>query len=140
MVSMLGHNVPRVFMLVFGVGTGLAALAGVIAGPALVTQANMAGLLGPILFVVVVVGGLGSLAGAFFASLLIGLVQTFAVAFDVSLGDLFARLGVRATPTAGLLADIWTVTVAQVAPVLPYLLLVVVLIARPTGLLGTRET
>jgi branched-chain amino acid transport system permease protein len=140
MVAMLGHNVPRVFMLVFGVGTGLAALAGVIAGPALVTQANMAGLLGPILFVVVVVGGLGSLPGAFIASLLIGLVQTFAVAFDVSLGDLFARLGVRASPGAGLLADIWTVTVAQVAPVLPYLLLVVVLIVRPTGLLGTRET
>ena len=58
MVAMLGHNVPRVFMLVFGVGTGLAAVAGVIAGPALVTQSNMAGALGPILFVVVVVGGL----------------------------------------------------------------------------------
>ncbi len=56
MVAMLGHDVPKVFMLVFGVGTGLAAVAGVIAGPALVTQANMAGLLGPILFVVVVVG------------------------------------------------------------------------------------
>ena len=53
---MLGHNVPRVFMLVFGVGTGLAAVAGVIAGPALVTQSNMAAALGPILFVVVVVG------------------------------------------------------------------------------------
>ncbi|WP_431311233.1 ABC transporter permease subunit, partial [Methylobacterium nigriterrae] len=69
MVSMLGHNVDRVFMLVFGVGVALAAVAGVIAGPALVTQSNMAGLLGPILFVVVVVGGLGSLGGAFVASL-----------------------------------------------------------------------
>lgn len=140
MVAMLGHNVPRVFMLVFGLGTGLAALAGVIAGPALVTQANMAGLLGPILFVVVVVGGLGSLSGAFVASLLIGLVQTFAVALDISLGDVFARLGVTAVPSAGILADVWTVTVAQVAPVLPYLLLVLILILRPTGLLGTRET
>src|SRR6516165_3939561 len=63
MVGHLGHNVGRVFMLVFGVGTALAAVAGVIAGPALVTQSNMAGLLGPILFVVVVVGGLGSLPG-----------------------------------------------------------------------------
>src|SRR3984957_10345919 len=79
MVGHLGHNVGRIFMLVFGVGTALAAVAGVIAGPALVTQSNMAGLLGPILFVVVVVGGLGSLPGAFIASLLIGLVQTFAV-------------------------------------------------------------
>ena len=71
---MLGHNVPRVFMLVFGVGTALAAVAGVIAGPSLVTQSSMAALLGPILFVVVVVGGLGSLTGALFASLLIGLL------------------------------------------------------------------
>ena len=140
MVAMLGHNVPRVFMLVFGVGTGLAAVAGVIAGPALVTQANMAGLLGPILFVVVVVGGLGSLPGAFVASLLIGLVQTFAVAIDISLGDVMRTVGVAVAPTAGILADIWNVTVAQVAPVLPYLLLVLILIFRPTGLLGTRET
>ena len=87
MVAMLGHNVPRVFMLVFGVGTGLAAVAGVIAGPALVTQSNMAAALGPILFVVVVVGGLGSLAGAFLASLLIGLVQTFAVSVNLSVAD-----------------------------------------------------
>jgi len=70
MVGMLGHNVDRIFMVVFGVGVGLAAVAGVIAGPILVTQSNMAGLLGPILFVVVVVGGLGSLGGALIASLL----------------------------------------------------------------------
>ena len=48
MVGALGHNVPLVFMLVFGVGCGLAALAGVIAGPALVTQPAMAASLGPI--------------------------------------------------------------------------------------------
>ena len=87
MVGHLGHNVGRIFMLVFGVGTALAAVAGVIAGPALVTQSNMAGLLGPILFVVVVVGGLGSLPGAFVASLLIGLVQTFAVSMNGSLAE-----------------------------------------------------
>ena len=58
MVGHLGHNVGRIFMLVFGAGTALAAVAGVIAGPALVTQANMAGLVGPILFVIVVVGAL----------------------------------------------------------------------------------
>ena len=139
MVAMLGHNVPRVFMLVFGVGTGLAAVAGVIAGPALVTQSNMAGLLGPILFVVVVVGGLGSLAGAFIASLLIGLVQTFAVSVNISPADVFAALGITIDP-GPMLADIWQVTVAQVAPIIPYLLLVLVLIFRPTGLLGTRDT
>lgn len=139
MVGMLGHNVDRVFMLVFGVGVALAAVAGVIAGPILITQSNMAGLLGPILFVVVVVGGLGSLGGALVASLLIGLVQTFAVAFNVSLADLFGS-----SATADLLSvwlsDIWRVTVAQIAPILPYLLLVLILIFRPRGLMGTRDT
>ena len=139
MVAMLGHNVPRVFMLAFGVGTGLAAVAGVIAGPALVTQSNMAGLLGPILFVVVVVGGLGSLAGAFVASLLIGLVQTFAVAMNVSIGDLLALFGTHLAPDA-FFAEITQVTVAQIAPIVPYLLLVLILIFRPRGLFGTRET
>ena len=139
MVAMLGHNVPRVFMLVFGVGTGLAAVAGVIAGPALVTQANMAGLLGPILFVVVVVGGLGSLAGAFAASLLIGLIQTFAVSVNASLADLFGAFGLTLDAHSAF-SDLWNVTVAQIAPVIPYLLLVLILILRPAGLFGTRET
>src|SRR6266700_3431321 len=94
MVAMLGHNVPRVFMLVFGFGCALAAVAGVIAGPALVTQSNMAGLLGPMVFVIVVVGGLGSLLGAFIASLLIGLIQTFAVSVNVSLADVFSVFGI----------------------------------------------
>jgi branched-chain amino acid transport system permease protein len=139
MVGMLGHDVPKVFMAVFGVGCGLAAVAGVIAGPALVTQSNMAALLGPILFVVVVVGGLGSLSGAFVASLLIGLIQTFAVAVNVSLADFFGAFGVTLAPDNPL-SDIWRVPVAQVAPILPYLLLVLMLIFRPRGLFGTRET
>jgi len=133
MVAMLGHDVPRIFMLVFGAGAALAGLAGVIAGPALVTEPTMAANLGPILFVVIVIGGLGSLTGAFVASLLIGLVQTFAVAFNYSLAGAF---GPQAPPFLG---DLWQVTIAQLAPVLPYLLLVLMLIFRPTGLLGTRE-
>lgn len=139
MVGMLGHNVDRIFMLVFGVGVGLAAVAGVIAGPILVTQSSMAALLGPILFVVVVVGGLGSLGGAFAASLLIGMVQTFAVAFNVSLADLFGNTALASVLSVWL-ADIWRVTVAQIAPILPYLLLVLILIFRPRGLMGTRDT
>lgn len=139
MVGMLGHNVDRIFMLVFGVGVALAAVAGVIAGPALVTQSNMAGLLGPILFVVVVVGGLGSLGGAFVASLLIGLVQTFAVAFNVSLADVFGSIDSTGA-FAFYFNDIWEVTVAQIAPILPYLLLVLILIFRPRGLMGMRDS
>jgi branched-chain amino acid transport system permease protein len=138
MVAMLGHNVPRVFMLVFGVGTALAGLAGVIAGPSLVTQSDMAGLLGPILFVVIVFGGLGSLPGAFIASLLIGLIQTFAVAVNGSLASVFGPLDPSLGPSV--LTDIWNVTIAQIAPILPYVLLVLILIVRPMGLLGTRET
>ena len=138
MVGHLGHNVGRIFMLVFGVGTALAAVAGVIAGPALVTQSDMAGLLGPILFVVVVVGGLGSLSGAFVASLLIGLVQTFAVSMNGSLASIFGPLG--PDHAQSLLTDVWNVTIAQIAPIMPYLLLVLILIFRPMGLLGTRES
>jgi branched-chain amino acid transport system permease protein len=138
MVGMLGHNVDRIFMLVFGVGAGLAAVAGVIAGPALVTQSNMAELLGPILFVVVVIGGLGSLGGAFAASLLIGLLQTFAVASNASLASVFGTLAPDSA-LAPYLGDVWGVTVAQVAPILPYVLMVLVLIFRPRGLMGTRE-
>ena len=138
MVGHLGHNVGRVFMLVFGVGSALAGVAGVIAGPALVTQSDMAGLLGPILFVVIVFGGLGSLPGAFIASLVIGLTQTFAVALNGSLASMFGPLDPSFGPSV--LTDIWNVTIAQVAPILPYVLLVLILIVRPMGLLGTRET
>ena len=139
MVAMLGHNVPRVFMIVFGIGCGLAAVAGVIAGPVLGTFPGMAQVLGSVVFVVVVIGGLGSLSGAFVASLLIGIVQTFAVALNISVGNVLMAVGVPATASAAL-HDVWKVTIAQVAPIMPYLLLVLVLMVRPSGLFGTRET
>ncbi len=138
-VANLGHNVPLIFMAVFGVGTGLAGLAGVIAGPVLTTFPGMAVVLGSIVFVIVVIGGLGSLAGALVASLLIGLLQSYAIASDVGMPDLLAWLGVsfeRDHP----LNDIWRLTLPQVAPILPYLLLVLVLIFRPSGLFGKRES
>ncbi len=109
MLQALGHNVPRVFTVVFGVGCGLAALAGVLGGAAFVTEPAMAQSIGGLVFVVVVVGGLGSLKGALVASLLIALLQTAAV-------------------TQGALSR-W-------APVLPYLLMVLTLVWRPHGWLG----
>ncbi|AKJ29292.1 branched-chain amino acid ABC transporter permease [Caldimonas brevitalea] len=137
-VEALGHNVPRVFMLVFGGGAALAGLAGVIGGNAFVTEPGMAATVGSIIFVVVVVGGMGSLAGAFLASLLIGVIQTFAVAVDYSLVNLFSYAGWAITPeTFGY--PVLRLTVSQVAPILPYLFLVLILIFRPRGLLGTRE-
>jgi branched-chain amino acid transport system permease protein len=138
-VEALGHNVPRVFMLVFGAGAALAGLAGVIGGSTFLTEPSMAATVGSIIFVVVVVGGMGSLGGAFLASLLIGVIQTFAVAFDYSLLMLLQNFGL-ATNQALQNNSLLKLTLSQVAPILPYLFLVLILIFRPKGLLGTRET
>lgn len=138
MVEALGHDVPRVFMMVFGAGSALAGLAGVIGGSAFLTEPTMAAALGPVIFVVVVVGGLGSLAGAFLASLLIGVMQVFAVTLDHSLGSVLGQLGVSLSPAAQDHALI-KLSVSQFAPVLPYVLLVLMLALRPKGLLGKRD-
>ena len=119
MLESLGHNVPRLWMLVFAAGSGLAGLAGVIGGSTFVTEPAMAATVGSVIFVVVVVGGLGSLMGAFWVSLALGLLQTLAVSFDLPLGS-----GVR---------------MAQLAPVLPYALMVLVLVLRPQGLFGAKD-
>jgi branched-chain amino acid transport system permease protein len=137
-VEALGHNVPRVFMLVFGGGAALAGLAGVIGGNAFVTEPGMAGAVGPVIFVVVVVGGMGSLSGAFVASLLIGVIQTFAVGTDSSLLGAASSVGWDIKPETFGYA-VWKLKISQVAPILPYLFLVLMLIFRPKGLLGTRE-
>ncbi|OLL30400.1 branched-chain amino acid ABC transporter permease [Burkholderia sp. SRS-W-2-2016] len=132
-VEALGHNVPRVFTGVFAAGTALAALAGVIGAPLFVIEPAMADSLGSIVFVVVVIGGLGSLSGALAASLLVGCVQTLAVTSDVSLGDVLSFAGAPLPP------DWDALTLAQLAPLLPYLLLVAVLVMRPGGLFGRRD-
>jgi branched-chain amino acid transport system permease protein len=136
MVEALGHNVPRIFMLVFGGGTALAGLAGVIGGNAFVTEPGMAAAVGSIVFVVVVVGGLGSLAGAFVASILIGCIQTFSIALSISITDVFALAGI-ALPEGSQVARL---TITQLAPILPYLLMVAILVFRPRGLMGSRES
>jgi branched-chain amino acid transport system permease protein len=138
MTESLGHNVPRVFMLVFGGGTALAALAGVIGGALRVTEPGMALQVGAVVFAVIVIGGMGSLAGAFIAAVLLGIAESFAVGSDRSLGDLFAWFGAQITPQTFGYA-VWSVKISQVAAILPYLLLVLILIFRPKGLLGKRE-
>jgi len=112
MLEALGHNLPRVLTTVFGVGCGLAGLAGVLGGAAFVTEPAMAQSIGALVFVVVVVGGLGSLPGALLASLLIGLLQTLAVSLDAT---------------------------SRWAGVLPYGLMVLTLIWRADGLLGRKQ-
>ena len=110
MVDALGFNVPMVFLLLFGMGSWLAGVAGVIGGPYLITNPGMAATIIIDLFVVVVVGGLGSVEGALIASLLIGLLQ--------SIGILF---------------------LPQFAIVFEFLLMALVLIFRPHGLMGESK-
>lgn len=139
MVGALGHNVPRVFTIVFVGGAMLAGLAGVIGGNYLVTEPSMAFTMGPIVFVVVVFGGLGSLAGCFVASLIMGLVQTFAVVFEVSLATVLARVGLDVTPATPF-AEFLTIPLPRIGALLPYLMLVLILLFKPRGLMGTRDT
>ncbi len=137
-VASLGHNVPLVFMMVFGLGCALAGLAGVLAGNILGTEPGMAIQLGPIVFVVIVIGGLGSLNGALVASLFIGIMQTTAVSYDVSMNGFLNVIGVQVDFDSAwrMLVDL---TVAQISPILPYLLLTLMLIVRPRGLFGVRD-
>jgi branched-chain amino acid transport system permease protein len=110
MVNSLGINVPLVFMLLFGVGSALAGFAGVIGGPYLITNPGMASTIIVDLFVVIVVGGLGSLQGALLAAFLVGELQSFGILF-----------------------------IPQLAIVFEFILMAVVLIVRPQGLLGEKE-
>lgn len=140
MAEALGHNVPLVFTGVFALGAALAGLAGAVAGAFYSTNPNMALELGVIVFVVVVVGGLGSLGGAMLASLLIGVLTSVAVGVDASLADVLAGLGLgpgaqqQATGAGGLL----TLKLSSLAATLPFALMLLVLLLRPHGLMGEK--
>jgi branched-chain amino acid transport system permease protein len=110
MVSALGINVPLMYTLFFGFGTWLAGLAGVVVAPFLSVFPGLADQVGFDAFVVVVLGGLGSLSGAFVAAILIGLLNSF---------------GIQFLPT--------------VAPLLTFGLMALVLSIKPTGLFGERQ-
>jgi branched-chain amino acid transport system permease protein len=110
MVNALGINVPRVFMGVFAFGAALSGFAGVIAGPLLTTYPGMAGEILVDAFVVIVIGGFGSLGGALVASLMIGELQAFGAL-------LFPDLSMA----------------------LIYMLMAAVLIIKPSGLFGEEQ-
>ena len=134
-------NPLETILLFFGVGTALAGVAGVIAGPVLGTFPGMAFVLGSIVFVTIVIGGLGSLWGALVASLLIGWITTFAKAYNLAMSDVLNAIGI-ATPDNlddNIFRDLWTVTSPQIADILPYILMVLILIFRPYGLFGNRD-
>jgi branched-chain amino acid transport system permease protein len=137
MAEALGHNVPLVFMGVFGVGAALAGLAGAVAGAFYTTNPNMAIELGVVVFVVVVVGGLGSLEGAMLASLLIGVTTSLAVGVDASLADLLSLLGARAW--AEHIGGLLTLKLSSLAASIPFALMLLILLVRPSGLLGEKH-
>ncbi|WP_459615581.1 branched-chain amino acid ABC transporter permease [Bordetella sp. 2513F-2] len=136
MAEALGHNVPLVFMGVFGAGAALAGLAGAVAGAFYTTSPNMALELGVMVFVVVVVGGLGSLVGAMLASLLIGIITSLAVSIDGSLADLLALVG--AGQWARDVGGLMTLNLSSLAATLPFALMLLILLVRPGGLMGER--
>jgi branched-chain amino acid transport system permease protein len=137
MAEALGHNVPLVFMAVFGVGAGLAGLAGAVAGAFFPTNPNMALELGIIVFVVVVVGGLGSLAGSLVASLMIGLFSSFAVGLNWSLAGLLSYVGLG--DWARSIGGLFTLSLSSISGTVPFLLMLIVLLVRPAGLMGERN-
>jgi branched-chain amino acid transport system permease protein len=122
MVDVLGIDASRVHLTVFAVGTALAMTAGALAAPLTSVYPNMGDGLLIISFVVVVIGGLGSVSGAFWSALLIGLIDTLGKAY----GPAFAKAGGMGT------------VLAAAASMSVYILMVVVLLYRPTGLFGGR--
>lgn len=139
MVAMLGHDVPKVFTMVFGGGCALAGLAGVIAGNAFTTEPGMARALGAIVFAVVVMGGLGSISGALAASLLIGLVQTISIGLDMKLYTALGYIGLHVDPQ-GWFSDVWEISINRAAPTVPFLMLILILAIHPKGLAGSRSS
>ena len=89
MVSALGVNIRRLFMIVFGFGTMLAGFAGIMIAPILSVEPGMGDTILILAFVVIVIGGIGSIRGAFLAALLIGLVDTLGRSFAVDILRLF---------------------------------------------------
>ena len=85
MVSALGVNIRRLFMIVFGFGAMLAGFAGIMIAPILSVDPGMGDTILILAFVVIVIGGIGSIRGAFLAALLIGLVDTLGRSFSVDI-------------------------------------------------------
>lgn len=136
MTGALGHNVDRLFMGTFGLGAWMAGVAGAVGGALLTTNPTMALEMSVLVFVVVVVGGLGSLEGALVASLLIGLLTSLSVGIDVSAADIAGLVGLGGAVAA--LGGLATTKVSTFAGAMPVLVMLVVLMLRPAGLFGEK--
>ena len=128
MVSVLGVDIRRLFMIVFGVGAMLAGFAGAMVTPILSVEPNMGDGILILTFVVIVIGGIGSIRGAFIAALLVGLVDTVGRSFSPILFKIF--LEPAAASQAG----------RTLTPMLIYILMAAVLFFRPAGLFPKGRT
>jgi branched-chain amino acid transport system permease protein len=126
MVSALGVNIQRLFMIVFGFGTMLAGFAGIMIAPILSVEPGMGDNILILAFVVIVIGGIGSIRGAFVAALLIGLVDTLGRSFSVDI----LRLVMAPSPAR--------MVGPAIASMLIYVLMAVVLFVRPAGLFPAK--
>ena len=126
MVSALGVNIERLFMIVYGFGTMLAGFAGIMIAPIISVEPGMGDNILILAFVVIVIGGIGSIRGAFIAALLIGLVDTLGRSFSVDI--LRLMMGPSPARMAG----------PAIASMLIYVLMAVVLYVRPAGLFPAR--
>jgi branched-chain amino acid transport system permease protein len=126
MVGALGVDVTRLYTLVFGLGAALAGLAGLMAGPTVSIESGMGEPILILTFVVIVIGGIGSIRGAFVAAVLVGMVDTVGRAFLPAL--LRALLPPSAASQAG----------PALASMLIYVLMAAVLAFRPRGLFPAR--
>ena len=127
MVSALGVDIGRLFMIVFGFGAMLAGFAGVMVAPILAVEPNMGDNLLILAFVVIVIGGIGSVRGAFIAALIVGLVDTLGRSFASDF--LRAFMSSSAANQAG----------PALASMLIYVLMAAVLFWKPTGLFPVRR-
>lgn len=127
MVSALGVNIRQLFTIVFGVGAMLAGFAGAMVAPILSVEPGMGDNVLILAFVVIVIGGIGSIRGAFIAALLIGLVDTLGRSFAPTL------LKLLLDPAAA------SQTGRAIAPMLIYILMAAVLFFRPSGLFPSKQ-
>jgi branched-chain amino acid transport system permease protein len=126
MVSALGINIKRLFMIVFGFGTMLAGFAGIMIAPIISVEPGMGDNILILALVVIVIGGIGSIRGAFIAALLIGLVDTLGRSFSIDI----LRLMMGPSPAR--------MVGPAIASMLIYVLMAIVLYLRPAGLFPAR--
>lgn len=127
MAGALGVNIKLLYTLVFGLGTLLAGLAGVMAGPILAVEAGMGDSILILTFVVIVIGGIGSIRGAVVGALLVGMVDTLGRAFLPTA----LRLFLPPAHADGVAASLSSMSI--------YLLMAAVLVWRPRGLLPAHD-